>query len=82
VGISDTYVSPLSRECDEVFLASIECTSFGASYTAPTALINALLAAVGHYRRAQTLALVQRLIAPRLLLFSAGAAKSMLCLAS
>jgi DNA-binding MurR/RpiR family transcriptional regulator len=59
VGISDTYVSPLSRECDEVFLASIECTSFGASYTAPTALINALLAAVGHYRRAQTLALAK-----------------------
>lgn len=59
VGISDTYVSPLSRECNEVFLASVESTSFNASYAAPTALINAILAAVGHYRRAQTLALVK-----------------------
>src|SRR6266436_3382086 len=61
VGISDTYVSPLSRECDEVFLASVESTSFGASYAAPTALINAILAAVGHYRRAQTLALAKEI---------------------
>ena len=61
VGISDTYVSPLSRECDEVFLASVESTSFGASYAAPTALINAILAAVGHYRHAQTLALAKEI---------------------
>lgn len=59
VGISDTYVSPLSRECDEVFLASIESTSFGASYTAPIALMNTILAATGQYRRAQTLAIVK-----------------------
>jgi DNA-binding MurR/RpiR family transcriptional regulator len=55
VGISDTYLSPLARECHEVFLASIESTSFGASYTAPVALANAILAACGQYRRAQTL---------------------------
>ena len=61
VGISDTYVSPLARECDEVFLASIESTSFGASYAAPIALLNAILAAVGQYRRAQTLALVKEI---------------------
>ena len=61
VGISDTYVSPLSRECNEVFLASVESTSFGASYAAPTALINAVLAAVGNYRRAQTLALAKEI---------------------
>jgi RpiR family carbohydrate utilization transcriptional regulator len=61
VGISDTYVSPLARECDEVFLASIESTSFGASYTAPIALLNAILAAVGQYRRAQTLALAKEI---------------------
>lgn len=59
VGISDTYVSPLARECDEVFLASIESTSFGASYTAPVSLINAILAACGQYRRARTLDLVK-----------------------
>jgi DNA-binding MurR/RpiR family transcriptional regulator len=61
VGISDTYVSPLARECDEIFLASIESTSFAASYAAPIALLNAILAAVGHYRRAQTLALAKEL---------------------
>jgi len=61
VGISDTYVSPLARECDEVFLASIESTSFGASYAAPIVLINAILAAVGQYRRSQTLALAKEI---------------------
>jgi RpiR family carbohydrate utilization transcriptional regulator len=61
VGISDTYVSPLARECDEVFLASIESTSFAASYVAPVALINSLLAAVGQYRRSQTLAIVKEI---------------------
>ena len=61
VGLSDTYVSPLARECDEIFLASIESTSFGASYAAPIALLNAILAAVGQYRRTQTLALVKEI---------------------
>jgi RpiR family carbohydrate utilization transcriptional regulator len=61
VGISDTYVSPLARECDELFLASIESTSFGASYAAPIALLNAVLTAVGQYRRTQTLALVKEI---------------------
>ena len=61
VGVSDTYVSPLARECDEVFLASIESTSFGASYAAPIALMNAIFAAVGNYRRAATHALVKEI---------------------
>jgi RpiR family transcriptional regulator, carbohydrate utilization regulator len=61
VGIADTYVSPLARECDELFLASIESTSFGASYAAPIALMNAILAAVGQYRRTQTLTLVKEI---------------------
>lgn len=55
VGITDTYLSPLARECHEVFLASIESTSFIASYTAPISLLNAILTACGDYRRAQTL---------------------------
>src|SRR2546427_4084196 len=61
VAISDTYVSPLARECDEIFLASIESTSFGASYAAPISLLNAILAAVGQYRRTQTLAMVKEI---------------------
>jgi DNA-binding MurR/RpiR family transcriptional regulator len=61
VGIADTYLSPLARECDEIFLASIESTSFGASYVAPVALFDSLLAAVGQYRRSQTLAIVKEI---------------------
>jgi RpiR family carbohydrate utilization transcriptional regulator len=61
VGISDTYLSPLARVCDEVFLASIESTSFGASYAAPVALANAILAACGQYRRAETLVTAKEL---------------------
>ncbi len=61
VGITDTYVSPLARECDEVFLASVESTSFGASYAAPVALVNAILAAIGQYHRPQTLAIVKEI---------------------
>jgi RpiR family carbohydrate utilization transcriptional regulator len=61
VGITDTYVSPLARECDEVYLASVESTSFGASYAAPVALVNAILAACGQYRRPQTLAILKEI---------------------
>jgi RpiR family transcriptional regulator, carbohydrate utilization regulator len=61
VGIADTYVSPLARVCDELFLASIESTSYGASYSAPIALVDAILAAVGQYRRTQTLALAEEI---------------------
>jgi DNA-binding MurR/RpiR family transcriptional regulator len=61
VGIADTYLSPLARECDEIFLASVESTSFGNSYVAPVALLNSLLAAIGQYRRAQTLAIVKEI---------------------
>lgn len=61
VGIADTFVSPLARECNEVFLASVESTSFAASYAAPVALINAIFAACGQYRRRQTLALLKEI---------------------
>jgi len=61
VGIADTYLSPLARECDEIFLASVESTSFGASYVAPVALLNSLLTAVGQYHRSQTLAIAKEI---------------------
>ncbi len=61
VGISDTYLSPLARECDELFIASTESTSFGASYVAPISLLNAILAACAQYRRPQTLALLKEI---------------------
>jgi RpiR family carbohydrate utilization transcriptional regulator len=61
IGISDTYLSPLARECDELFIASTESTSFGASYVAPISLLNAILAACAQYRRPQTLALLKEI---------------------
>jgi RpiR family carbohydrate utilization transcriptional regulator len=61
VGISDTYLSPLARECDERFVASTESTSFAASYAAPVALIDAILAACAQYRRPHTLPLLEEI---------------------
>lgn len=61
VGIADTYLSPLARTCQELFLASIDSVYFGASYTAPIALINAMLTAVGEFRRPRTVELVRQL---------------------
>jgi len=61
VGIADTYLSPLAQECDELFLASTESTSFGASYVAPISLLNAILAACAQYRRPHTLALLKEI---------------------
>jgi DNA-binding MurR/RpiR family transcriptional regulator len=61
VGIADTYLSPLTRSCQEVFLASVDSVYFGASYSAPIALINAILTAIGEYRRPRTMEIVREL---------------------
>ena len=61
IGIADTYVSPLARHCQELFLASIDSVYFGASYTAPIALVNAMLTAIGEFRRSRTLQIVRKL---------------------
>jgi DNA-binding MurR/RpiR family transcriptional regulator len=61
VGIADTYVSPLARHCHELFLASIDSVYFGASYTAPLALANSMLAAIGEFRRSRTMQIVREL---------------------
>jgi len=59
---SPTLTCRLSRaSLHETFLASIETTSFGASYAAPVALINALLAACGQVRRAETMEIVREM---------------------
>src|ERR1700730_2608998 len=59
VGITDTFVSPVARFSDESFLAFVETTSFGASYSAPMALLNVILVACANYRRSRTLALMR-----------------------
>jgi len=61
VGITDSFLSPLARMCQECFLASIESASFGVSYAAPISLLNALLAACGQQRRASTLAIAKQM---------------------
>ncbi len=60
VGISDTYLSPIVRFSDEVFLASVEVHSFGASYAAPVALLNTVLVACASYKRPRTLTLMRQ----------------------
>jgi len=59
VGIADTLLSPLARLSDVFFIASAEAPSFGVSYVAPMALLNALLAACANVRRNQTLKLLR-----------------------
>jgi RpiR family carbohydrate utilization transcriptional regulator len=61
VGIADTYISPLARHCHELLLASIDSLSFGASYTAPMALANVILTAVGEHKRPRTMQIVREL---------------------
>jgi RpiR family transcriptional regulator, carbohydrate utilization regulator len=59
VGITDTHISPLARSCHEVFLASTDSVYFGASFTAPVALCNAMLSAIGEFRRSRTMAILR-----------------------
>jgi DNA-binding MurR/RpiR family transcriptional regulator len=61
VGIADTYISPLARTCQELFLATIDSGYFGASYTAPIALINSMLTAIGEFHRPRTVQIVREL---------------------
>jgi RpiR family transcriptional regulator, carbohydrate utilization regulator len=61
VAVTDTFLSPLARTAHETFLAGIETTSFGASYVAPVAFVNSLLAACGHIRPTDTLQMVREI---------------------
>lgn len=59
IGISDTLLSPLARFAHVFFIASAETPSFGVSYVAPMALLNALMAACANVRRNETLKLLR-----------------------
>jgi DNA-binding MurR/RpiR family transcriptional regulator len=61
IGISDTYLSPLARACNEIYLASVESASFAFSFTAPISLLDALIATCGQYRRPLTLAVAKEI---------------------
>jgi RpiR family carbohydrate utilization transcriptional regulator len=59
IGITDSVVSPIARNSDQYFLASIEGSSYGGSYVSPMALLDAILVACAHYRRKRTLRLLK-----------------------
>ncbi len=61
IAISDTYLSPLARICNEIFLAPVEAASFGVSFTAPISLLDAIIATCGQYRRPLTLAVAKEI---------------------
>jgi DNA-binding MurR/RpiR family transcriptional regulator len=60
VGITDTYVSPIARFANEVYLASVDSLSFSASYAAPMALLNLLLVACAEDRHLHTLEIMKK----------------------
>lgn len=60
VGIADTLISPVARLAHECFIASVETPSFGASYTAPMCLLNAILTACAHYDSLRSLNLLKK----------------------
>jgi DNA-binding MurR/RpiR family transcriptional regulator len=60
VGITDTYISPIARFANEVFLASADSLSFTASYAAPMALLNLLLVACAEDSHLHTLEIMKK----------------------
>jgi DNA-binding MurR/RpiR family transcriptional regulator len=61
IAIADTLLSPLARVSHETYLAGIGSNSFGASYAAPVALLNALLGAIGQHKRPLTLRIAKEI---------------------
>jgi DNA-binding MurR/RpiR family transcriptional regulator len=59
IGIADTFVSPIARFAHECFLTSVEAP-FSNSYTAPMSLLHVLFTVCAHYRRARTLAVLEK----------------------
>jgi DNA-binding MurR/RpiR family transcriptional regulator len=59
VAIADTLLSPLARLANVCFIAAVETPSFGVSYAAPMALLNALLLECANVRRSRTLKLLR-----------------------
>ncbi|HUO15706.1 MAG TPA: MurR/RpiR family transcriptional regulator [Verrucomicrobiae bacterium] len=60
VGITDTYISPVARFCDETFLTAIDAASFGASYSAPVCFFNVFLAAIQEVQRTKSLQIMKK----------------------
>jgi len=50
----------MARTADECLIASVGTPSFGASYVAPMALIDAIVAAVGNLKRGRIMSLIKQ----------------------
>jgi RpiR family carbohydrate utilization transcriptional regulator len=61
IAITDTLLSPLARISHQTYLAGIGSNSFGASYAAPSALLNALIGAIGQHRGPLTLRIAKEI---------------------
>ena len=61
IGICDTYLSPLARVCDEIFITSVESPFFGRSFTAPISLMDAIIATCLQYKRPLALAVAKEI---------------------
>jgi DNA-binding MurR/RpiR family transcriptional regulator len=59
IGITDSSVSPIARNSDDYFLASIESPSYGGSYVSPMALLDVIMVACAHSRPKRTLQLLK-----------------------
>jgi len=59
-GITDSESTPIARVCDESFIVSVTSSSFGGSYVAPTALIEAILVACAQTQTSRSLQLLRR----------------------
>lgn len=59
VGISDTFISPIARFCNEFFLMPVEA-HLSNSYAAPMSFLNVLLTLCAHYRRARTVRILKK----------------------
>jgi len=59
-GITDSDTTPIARVCDQSFIASVTSSSFGGSYVAPSALIEAILVACAQTQTSRSLQLLRR----------------------
>jgi DNA-binding MurR/RpiR family transcriptional regulator len=59
-GITDSETTPIARVCDESFIVSVASSSFGGSYVAPAALIEAILVACAQTQTSRSLQLLRR----------------------
>lgn len=59
IGITDTFISPIARLCNEAFLVPVEA-HLSNSYSAPMGFLNVLLTVCAHYRRARTFRILRK----------------------